>query len=88
MEGTITNYRSGRHTQNNYEMIIKIPSVDSKTKAEKLVSKSVEWANPEGKNKKVIKGTIVKAHGNKGSLRVKFERGMPGRSISTKVKVV
>jgi len=84
MEGLILNFRGGRHTQRNNEMIIKVPDIDSKAKAEKLVNKSVEWTTPSGKT---IKGKITKAHGNKGALKVKFEKGMPGQSISTKVKV-
>ncbi|MDP2907837.1 MAG: 50S ribosomal protein L35ae [Nanoarchaeota archaeon] len=85
MEGTILNYKKGMHTQKNDEMIVKVLGVDSKAEAEKLVSKSVEWVSPSGKT---IKGKIVKAHGNKGALKVKFEKGMPGQSITTKLKVL
>ncbi len=85
MEGVIINFRGGKHTQNNYEMVVKVPGVDSKVKAGKLINKSVEWVTPSGKT---IKGMITKAHGNKGAVRIKFEKGMPGQSISTKVKVV
>jgi large subunit ribosomal protein L35Ae len=85
MEGTILNYRKGMHTQTNDEMVVKVLGVDSKAEAEKLVSKSVEWVSPSGKT---IKGKIVKAHGNKGALKVKFEKGMPGQSITTKLKVL
>lgn len=84
MEGLILNFRGGRHTQNNYEMIIKVSEIDSKTKAEKLINKEVEWTSPAGKK---IKGKITKAHGNKGAVRAKFEKGMPGQAISTTVKV-
>jgi len=84
MEGLILNFRGGRHTQTNHEMIIKVSNIDSKAKAEKLVNKEVEWTTPSGKK---IKGKIVKAHGNKGAVKVRFEKGMPGQSISTKVKV-
>ena len=85
MEGTILNYRKGMHTQTNDEMVIKVSGVNDKAAAEKLVSKSVEWVSPSGKT---IKGKIVKAHGNKGALKVKFEKGMPGQSITTKLKVL
>lgn len=85
MEGIIVNYRTGRHTQINDEMVVKVSGVNSKEEAEKLVEKSVEWVSPSGK---VIKGKVVKAHGNKGALKVKFEKGMPGQSISAKVKVL
>lgn len=85
MEATILNYKKGMHTQVNHEMIIKVLGVNNKTEAEKLVSKLVEWTSPSGK---IIKGKIVKAHGNKGALKVKFEKGMPGQSITNKVKVL
>ncbi len=85
MEATILNFRVGRHTQTNDEMIVKVSGVNDKATAEKLVSKSVEWVTPSGKT---IKGKIVKAHGNKGALRVKFEKSMPGQSITTKLKVL
>ena len=29
----------------------------------------------------------MKEHGNKGAVRVKFEKGLPGQAISTKVKI-
>ena len=79
------NFRGGRHTQRNNEMIIKVSGVDSKAKAEKLVDKNVEWITPSGKK---ITGKVLKAHGNKGAVSARFERGMPGQSISTKVKVI
>jgi len=84
MEGIIINFKGGKHTQTNHEMIIQVSGVNDKTKADNLVSKPIEWVSPSGKS---IKGVIVKAHGNKGALKVRFEKGMPGQAISTKVKV-
>ncbi len=78
------NFRGGRHTQKNNEMIIHFSGVDNRTEAEKLKDKTIEWTTPSGKK---IKGTILSAHGNKGAVRARFERGMPGQSISKKVKV-
>ena len=84
MEATIVNYRSGRHTQKDNQMVIVVEGVDSKDKAAKLVGKNVVWTSPA---KKEIKGEIRAAHGNKGAVRVLFEKGMPGQSISNKVKI-
>lgn len=83
MEGTIVNYRLSRHTQNGNQMVVKVPSVDSKEKAEKLVGKKVTWNT----GKRDITGTITKAHGNSGALKVHFETGMPGQAVGTKVKI-
>ena len=33
------------------------------------------------------KGVIKTTHGNKGCLRVHFEKGMPGQSLGTKVRI-
>ena len=84
MEGVISNFRRGRHNVYNDQMIIQIKDVDKKDKTKELIGKSVVWMSP---GKKIIKGIIKRFHGNKGALRVKFEKGMPGQSIGTKIKV-
>lgn len=84
MEGVIVNFRGGLHTQRNNQMVVKVSSVNSKTSAEKLVGKKVVWVSPAGKQ---ISGLVAKAHGNTGALSVRFERGMPGQSVGSRVKV-
>ncbi len=84
MEGIIMNFRIGRHTKSNNQMIVKVNDIDSKEKASHLVGKKVIWESPA---KKQIIGIVSKAHGNKGVLRVKFEKGMPGQAINTKVVI-
>ncbi|MBI2137753.1 50S ribosomal protein L35ae [Candidatus Woesearchaeota archaeon] len=84
MEGTIANFRGGRHTKHNSQMIVLVTGADSKEKATALIGKTVVWASPA---KKELKGKITATHGNKGAVRVKFETGMPGQAISQKVKI-
>jgi len=84
MQGTIVNFKGGRHTQVTNQMIIVIESIDTKEKASKLVGKKVIWKSPANKE---IKGEIRSAHGNKGAIRVLFDTGMPGQSISNKVDI-
>jgi len=67
-------------------MIIKIEGVDSKEKAIKYIGKEVIWKTPSEKQKE-IRGRIAAVHGNRGALRVIFEKGMPGQSIGTKVTI-
>ncbi|MFC1775220.1 50S ribosomal protein L35ae [Nanoarchaeota archaeon] len=67
-------------------MIITVPKVDSKDKAEKLVGKTVNWTTP-GKEKKIISGKVTGSHGNKGSVKALFERGLPGQSLGQEVKI-
>ena len=85
MKGTIMNFRQGRHTQNNSHMIISVEGVDNKEKASGLVGKKVVWKSPAGKE---IKGEVRASHGNKGVVRVIFEKGMPGQSIANKVEIL
>lgn len=84
MKAVIVNFRGGLHTQKNNEMVIKVDSSKKKADAEKLVGKKVVWVSPA---KKEIKGTIAKAHGNKGVVRAIFEKGMPGQAVGTEVRV-
>ncbi len=67
-------------------MILQVDKVDTKDKAKSLIGRTVVWISP-GKNKKQIMGKIAATHGNKGGVRVMFEKGMPGQSIGEKVKI-
>lgn len=84
MEGTIVNFRQGRHTQTTNQMIIEVASLDSKEKAAKLVGKKVTFTTPGGKK---IVGEVRSAHGNSGAIRVLFEKGLPGQSLTKKVTI-
>ncbi|MBW2988915.1 50S ribosomal protein L35ae [Candidatus Woesearchaeota archaeon] len=84
MEGVIKNFKRGRKTQTTNQMIVVVKNVESREKASELVGKKVTWKSPAGKE---IKGEVRSAHGNSGALRVLFERGMPGQSISNKVVI-
>ena len=84
MQGTIVNFRRGRRTQKTNHIIIDLKDSDTKEKAAKLVGKSVVWKSPAGKE---IKGKVASSHGNKGAIRVIFEKGMPGQSLGKKVEL-
>ncbi len=83
MEGRIINYRRGRRTQTTNQMIVMLPKYD-KEKAQELIGKVAVYTC-EGKNKTQIKGKVVATHGNKGAIRVHFEKGMPGQAIGDKI---
>ncbi|MBN2112232.1 50S ribosomal protein L35ae [Candidatus Woesearchaeota archaeon] len=84
MEAIIANFRRNRHSQKGNHMIIEIEGIDRKDKAESLVGKEVVWKSPADRE---IKGKVAAAHGNKGAIRVIFEKGMPGQSVGTKVQI-
>jgi large subunit ribosomal protein L35Ae len=87
MEGVITNFRRGRHTQHTNQMIVEVQGVDSKEKTKELIGKTVIWTTPSSKEKRQMKGVVKRSHGNKGAVRVIFERGMPGQAVSQKVQI-
>ena len=84
MEGVIKNFRRGRTTQKTNHMIVYLDDVSSREKASGLVGKEVVWKSTKGKE---INGKVARPHGNKGAIRVIFEKGLPGQSLGTKVEV-
>lgn len=85
MEGTLVNYRRGRRTMTGNQMVLEVPGHDTKEKAALLIGKRVVWTSPA---KTEIHGKITAPHGCKGAVRVRFNRGMPGQAIGTKVPVI
>lgn len=84
MEGTIVHFRGSRRVKRSNQMIVQVNKIDSKEKASKLVGKKVIWKTSAGKQ---MIGQITALHGNSGALRVRFETGMPGQSIGSKVAI-
>ena len=76
-------FRQGRHHQNTKQMIIKV--AETAEDAEKVIGKTASWTSPSGT---VIKGKISALHGRNGNVRVIFEeKGLPGQSLGTKIKI-
>ena len=84
MEGLIKNFRRSRTRQKTNHMIVYLNEISSREKASGLVGKEVVWKSPKDKS---INGKVASAHGNKGAVRVIFEKGLPGQSLGTKVEV-
>jgi len=84
MEGTIVHFRGSRRVKRSNQMIVQVSGVDNKEKASKLVGKKVAWKTSAGKQ---LNGQITNIHGNSGALRVRFDTGMPGQSIGSKVLI-
>jgi large subunit ribosomal protein L35Ae len=85
-KGKVIQFRRGRHTVHKRHFLIEIDGVSSKKDAEKLIGREVSWTSP-GKNKKIIRGKISAPHGNKGLVRVIFEKGLPGQAVTTEVEI-
>lgn len=78
MKGVITSYRRGRRTQTGNQMIV-LPEDVSKSKS--LIGKKVVYKT---KTKEIV-GKVTALHGSKGAVRVLFEKGMPGQSLTGEV---
>lgn len=81
--GIILNYRIGPRNQYPNQCLIKVLNT-SKEEAKTLVGWQTCW--PE--NNPRIKGKIIKPHGDKGVLRVRFRKGLPGQAILTPIKII
>lgn len=86
MTGIISHFRGTYRRRKGNQMVVIVPGVDSKEKAEAYIGKSVSWTAP-GKKKTTILGKVSTTHGNKGALRIVFERGLPGQSLGSEVKI-
>ncbi|AAR39151.1 NEQ303 [Nanoarchaeum equitans Kin4-M] len=84
MRGIVISYRRGKHTQNNYQVIVQPENVFDKKEASKLVGKKVIWKSPTGKT---FVGVITAPHGNKGKVRVRFRKGVPGQMLGKLVTI-
>jgi large subunit ribosomal protein L35Ae len=85
MKGMILSYRRGRRTHDVNQMLIELEGVDSKEKAMQYLDKTVVWKSPSGRE---MDGKIIGIHGNKGVVRAKFERNLPGQAIMTEVQII
>ncbi|MFW9773566.1 MAG: 50S ribosomal protein L35ae [Candidatus Heimdallarchaeota archaeon] len=86
MEGTISNYKRGRHKIHPKHCIIVFPHIKTKNEANKLVGRILVWISPTGKE---LKGIITRSHGNNGAVRAHFKKaGVPGQALGTTVKIV
>jgi ribosomal protein L35AE/L33A len=86
MEGTIVNYKRGRHTVHLKHCIIVFPEIKTRKDANRFIGRTVIWTSATGKE---LKGIISRAHGNSGAMRVHFkDAGVPGQALGQKVKII
>ena len=85
MRGVVISHRRGRHSIHEYQAIVEVEGVTSREAASTLVGKKVVWVSPGGKR---LVGTVLAPHGNKGRVRVRFSRGVPGQMIGSSVEIL
>jgi len=86
VKARVIQVRRGRHNYAPRHFLIEIDNCNTREKAEKFKGYELEWQCP-GKEKKVLKGKIVSAHGNKGVVRAIFEKGLPGQALGTEIAI-
>jgi len=84
LRGIIVNYRVGPKSQRPKECIIEFPNVKSPREAARLIGRKIAWKDGENK----IVGKIVSTHGNKGLVRARFRKGVPGQALGSSVEVI
>jgi large subunit ribosomal protein L35Ae len=85
MDAVILGFRRGRHTQVNNQFLLEVEGMDSRSKAAKLIGRRVVWKSPGNKE---ISGRITDTHGNKGVLRARFSRGLPGTALGKRLEIL
>jgi ribosomal protein L35AE/L33A len=86
MQGTISNYKRGRHTVHQKHCIIVFPNIKKRKEANMLIGRTIVWNTPTGRE---LKGVITRAHGNNGAVRAHFKKaGVPGQALGKKVKII
>lgn len=85
-EGTIANYKQGRHTVHPKHCIIVFADINTRKQANKLIGRTIVWTSSTGKE---LRGNITRAHGNSGAVRAHFKKaGVPGQALGTKIKII
>ncbi|HDM89267.1 MAG TPA: 50S ribosomal protein L35ae [Candidatus Bathyarchaeota archaeon] len=84
IHGVIVSYRRGPKTQKPKECLLMFQNVKSPSEASNLIGRKVAWPVKE---RKCI-GKIVDVHGNKGLVRARFRKGIPGNAIGTEVELI
>jgi large subunit ribosomal protein L35Ae len=80
--GVFMNYSLGTKMQYPRNGIIKVMNLES-NESSKVIGWWIGW--PE-KNPKLF-GRIIGLHGRSGNLMVRFQKGLPGQAIGTKIVI-
>lgn len=85
MQATIVSFRRGKHTQRTNQLLLEIEGMNNKAKASKFIGKRVVWQSKAGRK---IFGKITQTHGNKGVVRARFSKGLPGEVLGSKIEIL
>ena len=80
--GVVLNYRLGGKSQRPKQCLIKVLGVEEWA-SKRLFGWKVGWPLDDPK----IFGRITGRHGRRGTLKAKFEKGLPGQALGGRVRV-
>lgn len=83
-KGQIKSFKRGRKTTYTNQVIVYLDGMNDKSKALALKGRKAQWTNSSGKARI---GVVMDAHGDKGAIRVRFEKPLPPSSIGSKIFV-
>ena len=85
MKAKVLSFRRGRHTQKTNQLLLSIKDVDTRSAASGFIGKKVQFKTKSGK---LLQGKIVSPHGNKGTMRARFGKGVPGEILGKEIDIV
>ncbi len=80
--GTVTAFLQSKFKQDSYRTVVDLAKPEE---AAKLLGARVVWQRADGLQ---ILGRVVRLHGSKGAVRVRWDRGFPSQGLGTKVKIL
>ncbi len=79
-KGIIVNY----HIAYTKEILVVVPSIKSKREAGKLIGQKAVWKDEKGKK---YEGYVSGLHGRKGTLKIKFKKPLPAKSLGKPINI-
>ena len=93
VKGQILGYKRGKASQHNHTALIKIDGVATKKELDFYLGKRIAYiyravAEKQGSRLRVMWGKVMRAHGSGGTVRAKFRKNLPPKSLGGSVRVM
>ena len=93
VKGQILGYKRAKANQHNHTALIKIDGVASKKELDFYLGKRIAYiyrasAEKQGSKLRVMWGKVMRAHGSGGTVRAKFRKNLPPKSLGGSVRVM
>jgi large subunit ribosomal protein L35Ae len=93
VKGQILGYKRSKANQYNHTALIKIDGVVSKKEVDFYLGKRIAYiyrahAEKQGSKLRVMWGKVMRAHGSGGTVRAKFRKNLPPKSLGGSVRVM